>query len=183
MNKLALESFVIPNYDSNKTKRTEQTYKDVHVFYHKMISDLLLSYEPSSRTQQELREIRNVIDDSLRRVHAYCYRERYGAHYTETGLRETDPVIFEHLIPARVIRDLLLAKHITIEEAFNAPTVILSKDHDNDLRTAGWTKKTPSLIYPFLRYAYSFEAQIMTRCGKLIDMNTWTLEDHYNFFT
>jgi len=177
--KESLESFIAPVY--SKTKRTADTYNTVSAYCAKGIEQKVEEYYQVENDQQWLREIRNDIDNYLRRHDKYCIEQRAGvnAHYYEVGHdEETD---FEHLIPAAVKRELLLQKKITIEQAFNTPTVTLSRAKHKALHEAGWASKTPSLYYPFKRYE-CLGIQIRTYDELDIDQTNWTLDDHYNHF-
>jgi hypothetical protein len=102
------------------------------------------------------------------------------AHYYE--IDPDDECDFEHLIPAARIRDLLLAGILTIEQAFNAPTVKLSRAKHHILKETGWASHTPNMWLPFQRYTQVFEAQYQTFDGTAIDPKSWTLEDHFRYF-
>jgi hypothetical protein len=102
------------------------------------------------------------------------------AHYHEIGADEDCD--FEHLIPAALIRDLLLAGVITTEQALNAPTVRLSRSKHHELKEAGWASHTPDMWLPFTRYSNVFTATFETHDGTAINPLTWTLEDHFNYF-
>ena len=177
--KESLASFIAPVY--GKTKRTADTYNTVSAYCARGIEKKVDEYYQVENDQQWLREIRNDIDNYLRRYHKYCIEQRSGikAHYYEVGHdEETD---FEHLIPAAMIRDLLLAKKITVEQAFNTPTVTLSRAKHHALKEAGWASKTPSLYHPFKRYE-CLGIQIRTYDERDVDQAGWTLEDHYDHF-
>lgn len=176
----SLESFVAPIY--GKTSRSSDTYRTVAAHCRKHIGRLVDEYRGVENDQQLLRELRNDIDYYLRRYHEYCIEQRdsMGAHYHEIGAdEETD---FEHLIPAARIRDLLLANKITVEQALNAPTVVLSRAKHRALKEAGWASKTPDMWLPFRRYSQVFTARYQTYDGTPIDPETWTLERHYEYF-
>ena len=176
----SLETFVAPIY--GKTSRSPETYRTVANRCRKNLVRLVLEYHAVENDQQLLREIRNDIDNYLRRYHEYCIEQRdgMGAHYHEIGADdETD---FEHLIPAARIRDLLLANTVTVEQALNAPTVVLSRAKHRALKEAGWAAKTPDMWRPFRRYSQVFEAQYQTHDGVLIDPEPWTIERHYEYF-
>jgi hypothetical protein len=180
MLKESLEQFSAPVY--GKTKRTAETYKTVAKHCSTHIDRLVGEYQTIKNDQQWLREVRNDIDYYLRRYHKYCIEERDGmkAHYHEVGAdAECD---FEHLIPAARIRDLLLAGVITTEQALNAPTVRLSRVKHMMLKDAGWAATTPDMWLPFKRYSYVFEANFETYDGRVVDPNTWTLEQHFDYF-
>lgn len=178
--KESLEQFTAPVY--SKTKRTPDTYRTVAGHCTRNLDRLVEEYRGVKNNQQLLREIRNDIDYYLRRYHEYCIKQRNGmkAHYHEIGADKlTD---FEHLIPASRIRDLLLAKSITVEQALNTPTVRLSRAKHAQLKDAGWAAKTPDMWKPFHRYTNVFEATYQTHDGTPVDPETWTLEQHYEYF-
>jgi hypothetical protein len=180
MLKESLENFTTPVY--GKTKRTPDTYRTVARRCTRNLVRLVDEYRTVKNDQQELREIRNEIDDYLRRYHEYCIKQRDGmqAHYHEMGAdEETD---FEHLIPASRIRDLLLVSAITVEQALNAPTVKLSRAKHAELNDAGWGSATPDMWLPFRRYSLIFTADFETHDGTKIDPETWTLEQHFAYF-
>ena len=180
MLKESLDTFIAPVY--GKTQRSADTYRTVAAYCKKNLDRLVNDYNEVVNDQQLLREIRNDIDDSLRRYHEYCIQQRDGmkAHYHEIGA--DDECDFEHLIPAARIRDLLLADCITVDQALNAPTVRLSRAKHRALKDTGWAAKTPNMWLPFERYTNVFQATYQTHDGTTIDPLTWTLEKHYNYF-
>ncbi len=176
----SLASFVTPIY--GKTSRSIETYRTVADYCKTNLSRLIAEYHAVQNNQQLLREIRNGIDDHIVRYHEYCIKERkdVGAHYYEIGVDAECE--FEHLIPKARIRDLLLSHKITVEQALNAPTVVLSRAKHRALKDAGWAAKTPDMWRPFRRYGQVFTAQYQTYDGTAIDPETWTLEQHYAYF-
>lgn len=180
MLKESLDQFVAPVY--GKTQRTAETYRTVADYCRRNLTRLVDEYREVRNDQQLLREIRNDIDTYLRRYHEYCIQQRDGmlAHYHEIGA--DDQCDFEHLIPAARIRDLLLSGSITVEQALNAPTVRLSRNKHAALKDAGWASKTPNMWLPFQRYTNVFEACYETHDGTEIDPETWTLQQHYDYF-
>ncbi len=179
--KESLDSFIAPVY--GKTQRSPETYRTVAGRCRSKLAQFVKEYHAVENDQQLLREIRNDIDDSLRRYHEYCIQQRDGmlAHYHEIGA--DDECDFEHLIPAARIRDLLLVNCISVDQALNAPTVRLSRDKHRALKDAGWAAKTPNMWLPFERYTNVFAAQYQTHDGTVVDPLTWTLEKHYNYFS
>jgi len=180
MLKESLQQFTAPVY--GKTQRSPATYKTVAQHCTNHLTRLVDEYKAVRNDQQLLRELRNDIDEKLRRYHEYCIKQRDGmaAHYHEQGAdAETD---FEHLIPAARIRDLLLAGVITVEQALNAPTVKLSRVKHAMLKEAGWSSHTPDMWLPFRRYSQVFDAKFETHDGTPIDPETWTLEQHFEYF-
>jgi hypothetical protein len=180
MLKESLQQFTAPVY--GKTQRSPATYKTVAQHCTNHLTRLVDEYRAVRNDQQLLREIRNDIDEKLRRYHEYCIKQRdgMGAHYHEQGAdAETD---FEHLIPAARIRDLLLASVISVEQALNAPTVKLSRAKHAQLKEAGWSSHTPDMWLPFRRYSQVFDAKFETHDGTPINPETWTLEQHFEYF-
>lgn len=180
MLKESLEQFTAPVY--GKTRRTADTYRTVARRCVNQLQSLVDEYTTVKNDQQLLREIRNEIDEKIRRYHEYCIKQRdgMGAHYHEQGA--DDDTDFEHLIPLGRLRDLLLAGVITVEQALNAPTVILSRAKHEQLREAGWSSRTPDMWLPFRRYTQVFEAVFETHDGTVIDSETWTLQRHFDYF-
>ena len=160
MLKESLEQFTAPVY--GKTKRTAETYKTVATRCKIQLTQFVKEYQAVKNDQQLLREIRNDIDEKIRRYHEYCIKQ--------------------HLIPLGRIRDLLLAGAITVEQALNAPTVKLSRAKHAQLKDAGWASHTPDMWLPFRRYTQVFEAKFETHDGTTIDPETWTLEKHFDYF-
>lgn len=180
MLKESLQNFRQPIY--GKTQRSTDTYRTVANHCSSHLQRLVEEYREVRNDQQLLREIRNDIDYYLRRYHEYCIKQRdgMGAHYHE--ISADDETDFEHLIPAARIRDLLLASVITVEQALNAPTVKLSRDKHAQLKDAGWASHTPDMWLPFRRYSQVFSAVFETHDGVRVDPETWTLEQHFNYF-
>lgn len=180
MLKESLDRFTPPVY--GKTKRSAATYKTVAAYCAKNLTRLVQEYAEVRNDQQLLQEIRKDVDYYLRRYHKYCIEERDGmlAHYHEVGADANCD--FEHLIPAARIRDLLISKCITVEQALNAPTVRLSHTKHMALKDAGWESSTPDMWHPFRRYSQVFEAQYQTHDGTAVDPETWTLDRHYQYF-
>ena len=180
MLKESLEQFVAPVY--GKTQRSSSTYKTLSQHCTNHLQRLVEEYLAVKNDQQLLRELRNDIDEKIRRYHEYCIKQRdgMGAHYHEQGAdAETD---FEHLIPLKRLRDLLLAGVLSIEQVLNAPTVKLSRAKHSQLKDAGWASQTPDMWLPFRRYSQVFAATFETHDGTVIDPESWTLEQHFSYF-
>lgn len=180
MLKESLEQFTAPVY--GKTKRTADTYRTVASYCIRNLNRLVAEYKSVKNDQQLLREIRIDIDNHIRRYHEYCIKQRDGmlAHYHE--INADQDCDFEHLIPESRIRDLLLADVITVVQAVNSPTVRLSRNKHIELKDAGWASQTPDMWIPFKRYSNVFDATFETHDGTVIDLATWSLQDHYNYF-
>jgi len=179
MLKEALNNFTQPVYV--RTKRSTESYAATAAYVTSNLNRLVVLYRTTKNDEQTYRLIRDDIDNALRRYHQYCIKENIGAHYVERGLEGNG--IFEHMVPASTIRDLLIAQVITPEQACNMPTCRLSVDKDIKLREAGWASKTPDIYNFWKRYEYSFnvESVFETYDGVKVD-TTMTLDDHFNCF-
>lgn len=161
-------------------RRCKKNLERLHDEYHAVIE------EDEFDAGQLRREIRNDMDYYLRRYHKYCIEERLkqgglkGAHYREIGADENTD--FEHLIPASTVRDMFLFDEITVDHALNPPTVVLSRNKHQALKDAGWGDDTPDIWLPFQRYQQVFSAEFETIDGQKINLDTWTLQQHYEYF-
>jgi hypothetical protein len=179
MLKEALENFAQPVYV--RTKRNTESYAATAAYVTSNLIRLVDLYRGTKNDEQTYRLIRDDIDNALRRYHQYCIKENIGAHYVERGLVGNG--IFEHMVPASTIRDLLISKVITPEQACNMPTCRLSVDKDNLLREKGWASKTPDIYNFWKRYEYSFNVEGVFETYDGFKVNTnMTLDDHFERF-
>lgn len=163
-----------------RVTRNDDAYRETELYFQESLQ-ALLAMLPQAEHEQRQRLIRDDIDDALRRYHEYCIEQgTTGAHYREVGATDTD---FEHVVPNKIIRGLLIDGRITIAEAFNAPTCELSKDKHKEIGRLGWGGSTPSIKNFWKRYAQVYpDIQIETCDGHVVDMTTWNLETHYEYF-
>lgn len=172
----ALAQFSNPVY--TRTKRNQQSYAATAAYVKQNLNRLVQLYRNTKNDEQTSRLIRDDIDTALRRYHQYCIKENFGAHYIEVGLQGNG--IFEHMIPANTIRNLLIAEIINVDQACNMPTCRLSEEKDMLLRSAGWASKTPDIYRFWKRYQYCFETAgvFVTHDGVSVDTNI-TLDQHF----
>jgi hypothetical protein len=163
-----------------RVTRNDDAYRETEIYFRESLEALLTMLTQAEHEQRQ-RLIRDDIDDALRRYHQYCIEEgTTGAHYREVGATKTD---FEHVVPNKIIRGLLIDGRITIAEAFNAPTCELSKDKHKEIGRLGWGGSTPSIKNFWKRYAQVYpDIQIETCDGHVVDLTTWDLEQHYKYF-
>jgi hypothetical protein len=76
---------------------------------------------------------------------------------------------------------MLLQGIMTVKQAMNIPTCLISKPNDQILQKSGRVKSSPSYWYFFKRYNV-LQAEHKTHDGTAIDPDTWTLEKHYTYF-
>ena len=175
----ALENFAQPVY--TRTKRSPESYAATAAYVTANLERLVDLYRNTKNDEQTYRLIRDDIDNALRRYHQYCIKENIDAHYVERGLEGNG--IFEHMVPASTIRDLLIARTITPEQACNMPTCRLSKDKDDALREAGWASKTLDIYNFWKRYKDSFDVEGVFVTYDGVQVNTdMTLDDHFERF-
>ena len=188
MLKESLESFVNPVYE--RTKRNDRSYTATTEYVTRRLKNLVSEYKTSSCISemtkppselQTLRLIRDEIDHNIRRYHGYSIKGSIGAHYKQVGVTKG---IFEHMIPASTVRDLLLAEVITPYQACNMPTCTLSKENDQLLKDAGLNSTTPDIYNFWLRYKKCFNTinQFETYDGTAILTSKWTLDNHFDYF-
>jgi hypothetical protein len=164
-----------------RVKRSGASYQQTEDFIKKELERHVLAYTKLESHDQTARLIRDEIDDLLRRYHGYCIQENQGAHYREVGLREGTPTEFEHVIPAKVARDALLTARMTLDDALNIPTCVLSRTKHRELNSTNLGKTTPDPYWFWRRYQ-GLGIKIETRDGKPVDLNTWNIDDHYDYF-
>jgi hypothetical protein len=123
-----------------------------------------------------------MIDVLLRRYHEYCIQENLGAHYREKDLAPDTKTEFEHVIPAKVARDCLLTDRMSVWDALNVPTCKLSKVKHRKLKQLKLAYKTPNTFWFWRRYQV-LGVKIETRDGMPVDLETWNLDTHYDYFS
>lgn len=184
---------LIENYrvkEHPRVKRDEESYREM---YEDTYEDLVKAIE-SYKEVAFVRSIRSrrrldAIEHHIKRYQRYCISEKIGSHYHQKGVSLlSKDVTVEHVIPAKVIRDMLLEGLITIDQALNSPICRVSKKFDSALRNSGLVKLTPNSWFFFSRYATAAKTlgisvpEFETFNGNLIDLETWSLTDHYRFF-
>ena len=162
-------------------KRGGQSYADTEAFVRRGIRLMLWLYNRSTTTGQIARLTRDVIDFLLRRYHGYSIKEHIGAHYRQRGLKKGEKVEFEHVLPNAVARDMLLVGRFTATEVMNVPTCRLSKKKHAELAARGLGDSTPDIYYFFRRYQ-NLGIEIETMHGDTVDLDNWSLDDHYQLF-
>lgn len=180
--KQAVEGFEEINYRQVMVERNEESYRITEEFIKTEVERLVDMYKNLTVLDQRARLIRDGIDLYLRRGHGYNIEGSIGSHYREVGVDKND-CIFEHMIPQSRIRDLLIQDRISIRQAMNPPTCLISKEHDALLSKSGFNNKTPSYWHFFDRYTGVFTANYETFNGQtIVTPHDWTLGKHYTFF-
>lgn len=140
------------------------------------------------------RLLRDSIDHHLRRYHKYAIQGRIKSHYNQRGVSmKAKDVIFEHVIPAGQVRDLLIQGKLSIVQALNVPTCRVSRHSNQLLNNRGMHDRNGDPWHFFRRYKNGMAdlnengntvfPEFETFNGQIIqDLDTWTLRDHFNFF-
>jgi hypothetical protein len=177
--KTLIESFVKRNY--RKVQRNDKAYRQTLDITTRELERLLDLYNGCIEEDQTARLIRDSIDHWIRRYHDYTIRGNIGSHYVAVGIKQGETV-FEHIIPANIVRDMLIEGKLSINQALNAPTCLISKLDDVILRKNGLVSSSPDNWHFFDRYNV-LNAEFRTYNGQAIaDLHNWTLDEHYKFF-
>lgn len=178
-----IQSFKPQTYP--RVRRGEDTHIESRILVEAEINRLLESYHAlqesnhSHGERQKLRLLRDAIDHWLRRYQGYVIQGGVGSHYVEVGA--SGKRIFEHVIPARDALDMLIQRKLTVVQAMNIPTCLISKDNDNKLRQAGLVK-TNSDPWKFFKRYDALKTNFSLYDGTQIDPDYWTLAHHYQHF-
>ena len=116
--KTLIENFGEADY--GRVTRNESAYAETTALTVSELDRLITMYKAGGGLQH-LRLVRDSIDHWIRRYHGYTIGGGIGSHYTQVGVNPRD-CIFEHIIPASKIRDMMLAGVLTVQQALNAPT-------------------------------------------------------------
>ena len=178
----SINAFISPVYV--RVRRGNETYSATKQYVESNLRRLVNEYINTKNDEQTLRLIRDDIDNALRRYHEYCIKQNFGAHYKDRDIKDDSKVIFEHMVPASTIRDMLIAETISPEQACNMPTCNLSKEKDDLLREKGWASKTPDIYNFWKRYQYCFDTEnkFETHDEVAVDTSVWNLDKHFEFF-
>ena len=167
-----------------RVKRDDKAYQETRELITEELERLLCKYRSSvAKHMQHRRLLRDGVDYWLRRYHNYTIMGDFRSHYRQVGLEGAG--IFEHVIPLKIIRDMLIAGVLTVGEALNAPTCRISKYNDGRLRKNRRVNSTPDCWIFFTRYNVMEGIIIETHDGTVIDRPDrpeWTLENHYVHF-
>lgn len=177
--KQLVESFLKRNY--RKVRRDDKAYRQTLDITTSELARLLEMYQTCIDEDQTARLIRDSIDHWIRRYHDYVIRGNIGSHYVAAGIKQGETV-FEHIIPANIVRDMLIQGKLTINQALNTPTCLISKVDDEILRKSGLVSSTPNNWHFFDRYQV-LNTKFKTWNGiEVTDLHQWTLEKHFEIF-
>ena len=175
-----VESFSPVSY--SRVQRGEKSYQEDLTFTVSELERLVPMYKVQTTVDQTARRIRDSMDHHIRRYHDYAIKGSIGAHYREVGV-DPKKCVFEHVIPLAKLRDMMLQGILTVPQALNAPTCLISVRNDEILREEGHVSSSPSYWHFFDRYAVFDDARFTTYNGEeILDPHAWTLEKHFEYF-
>lgn len=175
--KLLVEGYRQKNY--HRVHRNDESYRQTLELTVQELERLVKMYKEHFAEDQTARLIRDCIDHWIRRYHDYCVRGSIGSHYREVGVVQGESV-FEHVIPASSVRDMLIEGRLSITQALNTPTCLVKKSSDDNLRANGLSSTSPNNWNFFKRYSV-LGSHFTTYNGKDIP-DQWSLEDHFKLF-
>jgi len=160
--------------------RNGLSYDQTREWAHAGITRCLAEIKALPAQDQAARLKRDELESYLLRYHIYCIKQNIGAHYREVGAAKKD-CDFEHVIPKAVARELMIYDLMTVDEALNLPTCLLrTKNHVKLNKKSAST--TPDIWDFWARYRNTLKIKIETHDGTPVDMTTWNLETHYEYF-
>jgi hypothetical protein len=183
-----------PKRKSN-VKRNDKSYADCLTTTTSELERLLELYRTTVFDEDmRARLLRDSIDHHIRRYHGYAIQGKINSHYHQRGVSlKAKDTIFEHVIPAAQVRDLLIENKLSINQALNVPTCRVSRKGNSLLNARGMHDRNTDPWNFFKRYKTGmtesdyngntvfpeFEAYNGQRIPNL---DTWTLRDHFNLF-
>jgi hypothetical protein len=167
--------------DVPRVTRSGESYQQTYDYFYPQLSELVARYKAHGVHDQTARLIRDDFEKALRRYHEYCIEQNQGAHYIEVGLDSKTKTEFEHVIPVKVVRDAVFCDRMTIDQALNMPSCKLSKVKHDQLANLGLAKESECPYYFWRRYK-ALGIKIATRSGDPVNLDTWNLDTHYEYF-
>lgn len=177
--KTLVEGYQHKNY--KRVKRDDISYNQTFEFITLELKRLVSLYHEQFDENQTAALLRDSIDYYIRRYHDYSIRGAFGGHYREVGVDYKDSV-FEHVIPASSVRDMLIQGRLTVNQALNTPTCRIKKSSDQMLQSLGLAATSPNNWFFFQRYS-ALNSNFETYNGQIIDSpQCLNLEDHFKLF-
>lgn len=164
-----------------RVQRNGQAYVETYEFVSTEIERYLAMYQALEQTNQTARLIRDQLDELIRRYHDYVIAGKIVAHYRQVGCRVKKGNVFEHVIPLRTVRNMLIQGVLTANQALNAPTCLITPRKNKVLAKHKLTKSTPNAWFFWQRYSV-LGMQIETYDGTAVDQTTWDFAEHCKYF-
>ena len=124
------------------------------------------------------RIIRSDIAGMLRKFH----KDYVRAQYKEVDLHHSQDSVYEHVTPIKDLTQLYLLGIITVTEVLNPPVCLISKNTDKKLKDSNVSVNYD--IYNFFRrYAHLQTSIEHDKDKTIVDLDKWTLQDHYDMLS
>jgi len=175
----SMENF--QDFEPTRVERNGQAYVETYNFIKEEVERHLVKYRKLERLNQTGRLTRDQLDELLRRYHDYVIAGKYKAHYRQVGLKSKEGNIFEHVIPTRTVRNLLISGVWNVDQAMNPPTCLLDRTSNDLLSSLKLTKSTPNTWFFWRRYR-DLNIKIETYDGTPVDQETWDWRTHCEYF-
>jgi hypothetical protein len=176
-----IEAFVKPSRGRG-VERNDESYTQCQDTTSSELGRLVDMYRNTVFVEDmRARLLRDSVDHWVRRYHKYAIQGKIKSHYREVGVDEKD-CVFEHVLPASSVVDMLLQGRLDIVEALNTPTCLIKSASNNILSDNGLTKQSPDNWRFFRRYQILNSEFVAYNGQSIPNIYDWTLEDHWKFF-
>ena len=169
------------DFEPARVQRNGQAYVETYDFISKELARYLARYQELEQINQTARLIRDQMDQLIRRYHDYVIAGKFVAHYRQVGCRVKKDNVFEHVIPVRTIRNMLIQGVWTVNQALNAPMCLITPKKNKLLTKHKLTKSTPNPWFFWQRYSV-LGIQTETYDGTAVDQATWDFAEHCKYF-
>lgn len=171
-----------PNY--GKVQRTGDSYVATQRWAERLLKICLMLYRRIERLDQTARLLRDTMEFAVRRYHGYNFEYKKQTHYRDSAIpfNQTHGLVIEHVIPVRLLIAGLLQEKLPIGLVLNPPICLLTKASDLVLESEGLGDTTPDVWWFWKRYSVLNNLTIVTNQGEVVDLATWNLGTHCNYF-
>jgi hypothetical protein len=180
--KESIQELRAPNYGS--VKRSGATAVATIEWAREVLTEKLVEYNKIEILDQRARLIRDQMEHTLRRQNDYCFKDQRQSHYRDASIlpHEKTNLIFEHMIPIRMLIAGLISGRVPLELALNPPTCLIRAESDALLRKA---KVHTTISDPWnfwSRYEVLHDINFVTVRKDVVDVATWNLGTHCEYF-
>ena len=148
-------------------------------YYTWQLTECKNKYNSVSNEDTNFRRIlRSNIANMLRAYH----KGHVEPQYKEVGLHYSHESVYEHVIPIVNLTQAYLLGVLNINEVLTPPVCLVSKTTDEKLK--GTNVSVNYDLYNFFRrYAHLGTAIEFAKGNSVVDLDKWTLQDHYDMLS
>jgi hypothetical protein len=167
-----------------KAGRTPAIYLDLFLYSKTLIEQNKQLYILKTGTAWQA-ECRKTCDARIRRWTHYAVKEDLKCEQANSYMYRVgdpqEPTVLEHVIPnSRAIEHYMNDNYDAVNLLFN-PICKISTENNSKL-SGSFTTGEEDFERPFMRYKNAgITEQIFTWDGRLIDPETWSIENHFEF--